>query len=1091
MRLIGSVIRSQTFNQNEVANDKGESPLHLAVKSHLKKDLSTAVLSALLKTKLLDPSKRNHSSKRPIDYLNESDSRAVMLKTATCTLMPSSSQQKKKRKKQGIKDSTSGTSKNQKVSIKTESCSESSIVRNSLDSIESSNQVEAKQDVQPEQPKYIGLSILNKVEFHVKRLMAKGADYFQVEVSAMTSYASMVTSPEEEVPKKLGAELPSTDESKIESKAISTDKKDTVLHNPEVQKSTKIANECNLQSSEDISAILAEYVDGLNTDELSWEVEGTVKVVKFFKDRKKNSSIIRGAAAKTIYQLAEGKRNEHLSKLVSNKKPLQLYEARMTKAARILWEKAISYSAKLTGTSSIPVYCEVIRVWEIVLDHDNLNRRIKYCTEQIEKSHLRGVKASMKLPLLPFKTSEPIDQDKKVRGRETLDKPLQFTVSTVNEMNSEHYFIPAANIRENEYNVTTFYSFDTIAFKSMLFGTNDRRDFPFKEWQREHEIIKLDPKEAILLLGRSGTGKTTCCLYRLWNEFKSFWNPDSKLFRRKIPRRRLIPSEVLISLTEDYKENNTDCITSVDEITCTNPASKSEELELLEDDDSPEKTGATSTKSTTPVSASQETSFPPSVNVFQVGENMEIIEDDLHQIFITKNHVLCNQMKKRFYSMVAAFDFLDQHLKHEVMHLENDLSKVDDYAFPLFLTARQFYILLDNSLCDGRTFFKRDEEGNLQVKITSLDYDHEDPDILLDLEHSDSEDEDIEGALSTATQSLSKGHTKRWTEVTALYFKEFIWPSISHQCGKSFDPLLVWIEIQSFIKGSEDALRKGTYLSREEYKQVGNRMAPNFSSHRDTIYEVFLKYQKYKQNQRHHDFLFDECDLVLHLYNRLKDVQDVPWSIHSLYIDEVQDFTQAELAIFIHCCRNPNSMFFTGDTAQSIMRGISFRFRDLRSSFHRIHSKIPVISIPQKPYSLTINFRSHSGILKVAGSIIDLINEFFKDSIDQLPDDEGMFPGPTPVLLESCEIDDLVLLLSSNEREASAIEFGAHQVILVQSKEAKDNLPSILKGAIVLTIFEAKGLEFDDVLLYNFFTDSMVSSSLVCTEHFRAVATKF
>lgn len=145
------------------------------------------------------------------------------------------------------------------------------------------------------------------------------------------------------------------------------------------------------------------------------------------------------------------------------------------------------------------------------------------------------------------------------------------------------------------------------------------------------------------------------------------------------------------------------------------------------------------------------------------------------------------------------------------------------------------------------------------------------------------------------------------------------------------------------------------------------------------------------------------------------------------------------------------------------------------SLFHRIHSKTSKVNVPEKPYTLTINFRSHSGILNVAGSIIDLLSEFFKDSIDHLPDEEGMFPGPTPVFLESCEIDDLALLLSSNEREASAIEFGAHQVILVQSKEAKDKLPSILKGAIVLTIFEAKGLEFDDVLLYNFFADSVVS----------------
>jgi len=286
--------------------------------------------------------------------------------------------------------------------------------------------------------------------------------------------------------------------------------------------------------------------------------------------------------------------------------------------------------------------------------------------------------------------------------------------------------------------------------------------------------------------------------------------------------------------------------------------------------------------------------------------------------------------------------------------------------------------------------------------------------------------------------------------------------------------MLVWLEIQSFIKGSELAVEKGCPLSFSEYKDVGNRMAPNFSNHRDVIYKFYKKYYQFVRKCRHSNFLFDECDLVLDLHNRLKKTKDVPWSIHSVYIDEVQDFTQAELAIFIRCCRDPNSMFFTGDTAQSIMRGIAFRFQDLRSCFYRINRKVPYIGVPKEPLKLTINYRSHSGILKLAGSIIDLISEFFKDSIDHLPDDEGMFQGPMPVFLDSCKEKDLSLLLNANKRECSAIEFGAHQVILVQSKEAKDNLPEILKGAIALTIFEAKGLEFDDVLLYNFFTDSLV-----------------
>ena len=208
-------------------------------------------------------------------------------------------------------------------------------------------------------------------------------------------------------------------------------------------------------------------------------------------------------------------------------------------------------------------------------------------------------------------------------------------------------------------------------------------------------------------------------------------------------------------------------------------------------------------------------------------------------------------------------------------------------------------------------------------------------------------------------------------------------------------------------------------------------------------------------------------------------LKDVLWSVHRFYVDEVQDFTQAELSVLLRCCREPNGLFLTGDTAQSIMRGVSFRFGDLRSLFHGVqqkakHAKAAVpIHIPQL-HQLTINFRSHSGILQLAASVIDLLKEFFPNSFDCLPGDEGMFPGPTPTLLQSCNVSDLALLLQSNKREASSIEFGAHQVIIVQSDDSKKELPDVLKAGIVLTVFEAKGLEFDDVLLYNFFSDSKV-----------------
>ena len=50
-------------------------------------------------------------------------------------------------------------------------------------------------------------------------------------------------------------------------------------------------------------------------------------------------------------------------------------------------------------------------------------------------------------------------------------------------------------------------------------------DFPFRVTELEHAIIHLRSRPAapVLLLGRSGTGKTTCCLYRCFDQFVRYW----------------------------------------------------------------------------------------------------------------------------------------------------------------------------------------------------------------------------------------------------------------------------------------------------------------------------------------------------------------------------------------------------------------------------------------------------------------------------------------------------------------------------------------------------------------------------------------
>lgn len=72
----------------------------------------------------------------------------------------------------------------------------------------------------------------------------------------------------------------------------------------------------------------------------------------------------------------------------------------------------------------------------------------------------------------------------------------------------------------------------------------------------------------------------------------------------------------------------------------------------------------------------------------------------------------------------------------------------------------------------------------------------------------------------------------------------------------------------------------------------------------------------------------------------------------------------------------------------------------------------------------------------------------------------------------------MIGLVKLNDKVA---DFGAEQVILVRDDISKDKLQTqIGEIALVLTILESKGMEFDDVLVYDFFGSSGLGSSYRC-----------
>ena len=202
-------------------------------------------------------------------------------------------------------------------------------------------------------------------------------------------------------------------------------------------------------------------------------------------------------------------------------------------------------------------------------------------------------------------------------------------------------------------------------------------------------------------------------------------------------------------------------------------------------------------------------------------------------------------------------------------------------------------------------------------------------------------------------------------------------------------------------------------------------------------------------------------DVVKHVYFHYP----LYWKskIDYLIIDEVQDLTPLTIQLLVSITKK--NVFFCGDTAQTIAKGVGFRFYDLKSVFE--NSKVSIPNVIQ----LTRNYRSHAKILDLANTIVDVIEYFFPKTIDKLQRESSSLEGPKPILLEKFQDDDLMAMIIGHSETRNPI-FGCNQVVIVRNQETKATLPLFLRQALCLTVYEAKGLEFDDVILYNFFTDS-------------------
>lgn len=442
---------------------------------------------------------------------------------------------------------------------------------------------------------------------------------------------------------------------------------------------------------------------------------------------------------------------------------------------------------------------------------------------------------------------------------------------------------------------------------------------------------------------------------------------------------------------------------------------------------------------------------------YQLNSNTDITKP--RQIFVTKSRVLAARVEdyfRKLFESLKVASFSPQELKEastrQNVRLDETLRDLDedewradlpekfsdlqDSHFPLFITFER--------LCD-----------------------------LLEAEFEQSSAENVRYKKS-----------RRSARVSFEVFLHEYWPHFSQTLAKNLDPALVYSEILGVIKGSEEATTTTSgYLDRQKYESLSERQHSTFASQRGTIYNIFECYRRQKLERNERD-MADRTHAILRMLGENSEQRRniVKKKVDQLCVDEVQDNLLSDALILRSLCHNPDGLFWAGDTAQTISVGSSFRFDDLKSFLFRVEeTRIQMQNgtfqahHAPKTFQLATNYRSHAGIVNCAHSIIELITRFWPYSIDNLAPERGIVEGLKPVFLHGWDDDSVRYEQFLFGSSGTDVELGAQQCILVRNEVARDKLQQQVGDiGVIMTLYESKGLEFDDVLLYNFFEDSLV-----------------
>jgi len=209
-----------------------------------------------------------------------------------------------------------------------------------------------------------------------------------------------------------------------------------------------------------------------------------------------------------------------------------------------------------------------------------------------------------------------------------------------------------------------------------------------------------------------------------------------------------------------------------------------------------------------------------------------------------------------------------------------------------------------------------------------------------------------------------------------------------------------------------------------------------------------------------HKLNLSDSIAVLYLRDFVTD-SGVNRGIQHIFIDEVQDYTMAQLKYIEHAFPNAK-MTLLGDRAQDVLTS-SYRKNDLVTEVNDLfkNKKLTTITLNQS-YRSTAEITNFAKKLLPNGTEVKAFSRKGEEPVIKVFNDDNYYQGLKETAKSLNKEYDTVAILTRNQAQAEQIyaHFSDESIVTLVDADFR----SIPKGILILPIYLAKGLEFDAVI---------------------------